>query len=113
VVVVANAIGTGLCDYHRSSVATSRRCRLHGRFAVVVAVPSRRVVRPGRGRAGAAVYDSVLTSILNDLLPVRTVRCRRHFSDPWYDDDCRQMKRHLRRLEREFRKSELLSAEAY
>jgi len=61
----------------------------------------------------AQLYDSVLTSILNDLLPVRTVRCRRHFSDPWYDDDCRQMKRHLRRLEREFRKSELLSAEAY
>jgi len=54
----------------------------------------------------AQLYDSVLTSILNDLLPVRTVRCRRRPSDPWYDDDCRQMKRHVRRLEREYRKSE-------
>ena len=54
----------------------------------------------------AQLYESVLTAMLDDVLPVRTVRCRRRPSDPWYDDDCRQMKRQVRRLEREYRQSE-------
>ena len=66
------------------------------------------MVWPGRGRAGAAVpYDSMLTTTLNDVLPVCTMRCRRCPSDPWYDDDCRQMRR---RVEHEYRKSELSRA---
>jgi len=53
------------------------------------------------------LYDSMLTTTLSDVLPVCTMRCRRCPSDPWYDDDCRQMRR---RVEHEYRKSELSRA---
>ena len=84
----------------RSSVAMSRRRRVHGLLQLSS------LCRPGVWSSLTQLYDSMLTSIVDDELPVRTVRCRRRPSDPWYDDDCRQMKQHVRRLQREYRKSE-------
>jgi len=50
----------------------------------------------------AALYDSVLTSILDRLVPLRTIVRRPRPSDPWFDRDCRQSKRVTRRLERAY-----------
>ena len=50
----------------------------------------------------AALYDSVLTSILDRLVPLRTIVRRPRPSDPWFDRDCRQSKRVMRRLERAY-----------
>lgn len=51
----------------------------------------------------AQLYDTVIASILDRLIPVRTVRCRRRASDAWFDDDCRSAKRSVRLLERDIR----------
>ena len=50
----------------------------------------------------AALYDSTLTSILDRLIPLRTIVRRPRPSDPWFDHDCRQAKRVTRRLERAY-----------
>ena len=51
----------------------------------------------------ARLYDDELTAVLDDVLPVRSVRCRRRPSDPWFDNECRLAKRETRRLERKSR----------
>jgi len=52
----------------------------------------------------AQLYDTEITSILDHLTPVRTVRCRRRASDAWFDDDCRVAKRGVRLFERNLRR---------
>jgi len=54
--------------------------------------------------AMAQVYDDELTTILDWLIPIRTLRFRRRVSDPWFDDDCRVAKRCVRFFEREARR---------
>jgi len=51
----------------------------------------------------AELYSSELTSLLDSLIPARTVAIRRRPSDPWFDQECRQTKRVVRRLERSAR----------
>ena len=46
---------------------------------------------------------TVSKEILDRLIPAKTVRCRQRPSDPWFDTECREAKRELRRLERSFR----------
>lgn len=48
----------------------------------------------------AGLYDSVLSHILDQIIPFRTVKKRLRSSDSWFDGECRQAKRELRRLER-------------
>ena len=48
----------------------------------------------------ARLYDTQITAILDDLVPVATVICRRRPSDPWFDDECAGAKLEVRRLER-------------
>jgi len=50
----------------------------------------------------ATMYDSVLKSILDRLIPQRTIVRRPRPSDPWFDSDCWQVKRVTRRLERAY-----------
>ena len=50
----------------------------------------------------AALYDSELNSVLNDLIPFRVVTRRLRSSDPWFDNDCFEDKRRTRRLERAY-----------
>jgi len=64
----------------------------------------------------AHLYDAELCSILDRLVPKRTVTCRRRSSDPWFDQECREAKRRVRRLERASsrasRSTDALAAEA-
>jgi len=60
----------------------------------------------------AQLYDDELTAILDRLIPVRTVRCRRRPSDPWFDEDYRAAKRHTRQLERAARRADPANADA-
>jgi len=53
----------------------------------------------------AQLYDDELTAILNQLIPTRTMTCRRRASDPWFDDDCRVAKRTVRLFERDARRA--------
>ena len=46
------------------------------------------------------LFDSNICSLLDRLLPLRSVTLRRRPSDCWFDDECRHAKRRLRRLER-------------
>jgi len=51
------------------------------------------------------VYDSVLQDIADRLAREHTVRCRPGRLAPWFDDECRSMKRECRRLERAYRRT--------
>jgi len=51
------------------------------------------------------LYNDEIMAALDCLIPVRTVRSRRRLSDPWFDDECREAKRHTRRLERSARRT--------
>jgi len=51
----------------------------------------------------AELYDSEITQVLDKLVPLRTVTIRRRPSDPWFDQECRESKRVVRRLERSAR----------
>jgi len=53
----------------------------------------------------AQLHDSTVTAIVDRMIPIRTVRCRRRPSDPWFDQDCRQAKRYVRYLERVVRRT--------
>ena len=46
---------------------------------------------------------SEVVSLLNDLISAKTVTTRHRPSEPWFDPECRQMKRDVRRLERSAR----------
>jgi len=50
------------------------------------------------------LYDSEITSVLDRLIPAKTVTIGRRPSDPWFDSECRQSKREVRRLERSSRR---------
>ena len=46
------------------------------------------------------MYDEELSAIVDRLAPARTVTVRRRLSDPWFDDECRTVKRSVRLVER-------------
>ena len=50
-------------------------------------------------------YNTDITTILDRMLPVKTVSSRVRPSDPWFDDDCRRAKRQVRHLETRFRRT--------
>jgi hypothetical protein len=50
----------------------------------------------------AALYDSELNRLLDQLIPCRQFVRRPRPSDPWFDGDCRASKRLTRRLERAY-----------
>jgi len=52
-----------------------------------------------------AEYDNVLRAIADQLAPERSVRCRVETACPWFDADCRALRRDCRRLERKYRRS--------
>ena len=54
----------------------------------------------------ARLYDTEITAILDGMVPVATVTCRRRPSDPWFDDECAGAKREVRRLERAARRDD-------
>jgi len=47
----------------------------------------------------AWLYDTEITTLLDQLVPSRAVTCRRHPSHPWFDRECRVAKCLTRRLE--------------
>ena len=51
------------------------------------------------------LYDSGITLLLDSLIPSKLVTIRRRPSDPWFNLECRQNKRQVRRLERTARES--------
>jgi hypothetical protein len=53
----------------------------------------------------ARLYDSEITSIVNGIIPMLTVRFMRCPSGPWFDNHCRMAKRNIRHLEREVRRA--------
>ena len=48
----------------------------------------------------ATMYDTELSAVVDRLAPARTVTVRRRSSDPWFDDECRTVKRSVRLAER-------------
>jgi hypothetical protein len=54
----------------------------------------------------AKLYNTEITAILDQLVPFRTVRRRLRPSDPWFDEECRDVKRLVRKLERAARSKE-------
>ena len=48
----------------------------------------------------ASLYNTEITATLDQLVPRRSLTCRRRPSDPWFDPDCRAAKRLTRQLER-------------
>jgi len=46
------------------------------------------------------LYTCELTALLDSLIPAKTVTIRRRPSDRWFDQECRETKRVVRRLER-------------
>jgi len=54
----------------------------------------------------AQLYNTEVTAILDRLIPARTVTCRCRPSDPWFDEECRVMKRQVRRLESAVRRAD-------
>ena len=55
----------------------------------------------------ATMYDTVLSSLLDSLIPQQSIRLRSRTSDPWFDSDCREAKKRTRRLERVALKTKL------
>jgi len=52
----------------------------------------------------AQLYDTEIALILDRLVPVLTVQCRRRASDALFDDDCHSAKRSVRLLESDIRR---------
>ena len=52
----------------------------------------------------AQLYHDELTTTLDQFIPMRTVKCRRRPSDPWFDEECRTAKHDTRQLERAARR---------
>ncbi len=53
----------------------------------------------------AEIFDTVITTLLDNHAPLVEVTCRqRGSSDRWYDAECRSTKRKVRRLERLYKK---------
>ena len=49
------------------------------------------------------LYADTLQKIIDSMLPVRKVRTRFQPNAPWFDAECRQLRRNARRLERKYR----------
>jgi hypothetical protein len=49
-----------------------------------------------------SLYNDVITGILYELIPVKTVTIRKRSSDPWYDESCRDEKRVAGLLQRHY-----------
>ena len=49
------------------------------------------------------LYHSTMSEVLDAFLPVRSVTTRFQPSAPWFDDECRAIKRRVRMLERRYR----------
>jgi len=47
----------------------------------------------------ASQYDTVVNAIQDRLIAKRSVTCRRRPSEPWFDQECREAKSRVRRLE--------------
>src|SRR5664279_4055931 len=60
----------------------------------------------------AQLFDSEIARLVDPLIPMRTARCMRRPSDPWFDDDCRVAKRSVRYLERRARRADPTDAAA-
>ena len=52
-----------------------------------------------------SLYDTQLTSLIDKHAPRYVRRRKRHILTPWFDHECRQFKRNVRRLERRYRKT--------
>jgi len=50
-------------------------------------------------------YDDTLRSIADQLTPERTINCRLRLLSPWFDDECRAIRRNCRHLERRYRRT--------
>ena len=59
------------------------------------------------------VFDNITRSVLDQHVPEKTISRRRRSSDAWFDDECRQQKRCVRRLERRFKRTFNESDRAY
>jgi len=51
------------------------------------------------------MYDNVLCDTANQLAPAHTVYSHVQPLAPWYDSECREIRRECRRLERRYRRS--------
>ena len=51
------------------------------------------------------LYIASLSKIVDELLPKRTVRARHRPLTPWFDNECRRLRRDARRLERRYRRT--------
>ena len=51
------------------------------------------------------LYNTTLKAIADKLAPERSVRCRLGLTAPWFDAECRSIRRHCRRLEKSYRSS--------
>ena len=49
------------------------------------------------------LYDDSITQFIDQLIPARSAKIRKRASDPWFDQDCRNAKRLVRRFERHYR----------
>jgi len=55
------------------------------------------------------LYHDTVATLLDKQVPLRTKKCRRQPSNPWFDDECRTEKHSLRSLDRTARCSASLS----
>ena len=60
----------------------------------------------------AAQYNQVMTTILDDMVPLKKTTYRVRQSDPWYDDECRSAKRWAMKLERRYKRTEKTSKQS-
>jgi Reverse transcriptase (RNA-dependent DNA polymerase) len=58
------------------------------------------------------LYNTTLRSIVDDLLPQRTIRTRISPTTPWFDSECRATRRAVRRAERQYKRTGLASDRA-
>ena len=51
------------------------------------------------------LYEETLGAMIDSMLPVQRVRTRFQPNAPWFDAECRQLRRNARRLERRYRRT--------
>ena len=56
--------------------------------------------------AAIELYNTTLTAILDNFIPLRTLRIRQRPSDPWFDKECRNSKQLKRKLEQRYLRSQ-------
>ena len=50
-------------------------------------------------------FDSTVQSVLDRNVPVKSITRRQRVSEAWFDDECRQQKRYVRKLKRRFKRT--------